>query len=678
MSTTNRANGERKAHSPFRLTRHFSVASLLGVLAILAVLLYFYRYFALNALTDHETRGNVALTQVFANTNWPNHAAYVKGAAAIAVAELAQRPEVALLRRDVLQQMAGLGIVKVKIYNLDGLTVFSTDPKQIGEDKSKNGGFVSARSGTAASEITFRNRFDAFEGVISDRNLVSSYVPLRPGANAPVEGVIEVYSDVTNFVEKLETTQWEIVGVVLGSLSVLYVFLFAIVRRADNLLGAQSEEMRRNHEALLSYHANHDALTGLPNRTNFSERLDGMIKVAKRGGTMVAVLSLDIGGLKKVNDSLGTLIGDRLLKDVSTRLTETLREADITARRGGAEFGAALSGITGIEQGAMIAEKITQALVNPLYAIDNHHLAVSTNIGISIFPNDGADAAEMISGAEAAMHYAKRLGRDNYQFRTSAMNAQALATLLVEQNLRRAIEHEEFVLHYQPKVNMVSGKIVAAEALIRWNDPRTGLVPPGQFIPILEETGLIHEVGRWALRQAIKDYLRWRAAGLAAVPIAVNVSPIQLHHRGFVAEVKQAIAIDPQASAGVELEITESALMGDLAHSSASLEAIRAMGISIAIDDFGTGFSSLSYLARLPLDTLKIDRSFVMEMTTGVQGLALVSTIIALAHSLQLKVVAEGVETEAQAHQLRLLRCDEMQGFLFSKPVPTEVFEKMI
>ena len=230
-------------------------------------------------------------------------------------------------------------------------------------------------------------------------------------------------------------------------------------------------------------------------------------------------------------------------------------------------------------------------------------------------------------------------------------------------------------MHYQPKINLESGKLTSAEALIRWNDPRSGLVPPARFIPILEETGLIYEVGRWALRQAIEDYLRWRTMGLAAVRVAVNVSPLQLRNRGFIAEIEQAIGIDPAAAAGLELEITESLIMEDVKHSIASLHTIRAMGVRIAIDDFGTGFSSLSYLAKLPVDTLKIDRSFVIDMTAAQEGLALVSTIISLAHSLKLNVVAEGVETEEQSRLLRLLACDEMQGYLFSKPVPGEIFE---
>jgi len=247
--------------------------------------------------------------------------------------------------------------------------------------------------------------------------------------------------------------------------------------------------------------------------------------------------------------------------------------------------------------------------------------------------------------------------------------------LALENQLRQALDKGEFVLHYQPKVSLVSGKMTSAEALIRWNDPRTGLVPPARFIPILEETGLIHEVGRWALRQAIEDALRWRRTGLAALRVAVNVSPLQLRHRGFIEEVRHAISIDAHAAAGLELEITESLLMENVQHSITSLQAIRDMGVTLAIDDFGTGFSSLSYLSKFPMDTLKIDRSFVIEMTDAPESLALVSTIISLAHALKLKVVAEGVETEEQSRLLRVLNCDEIQGFLFSKPVPSDVFE---
>jgi EAL domain-containing protein (putative c-di-GMP-specific phosphodiesterase class I) len=291
-----------------------------------------------------------------------------------------------------------------------------------------------------------------------------------------------------------------------------------------------------------------------------------------------------------------------------------------------------------------------------------------------MFPTDGADVDTLFRNAEAALKKAKASG-ERYLFYTQAMNARVAEQLSLENQLRQALDKGEFVLHYQPKIDLVSGKLTGAEALIRWNDPRTGLVPPAHFIPILEETGLIHEVGRWALGQAIEDYLRWQRAGLPGVRIAVNVSSLQLQDRGFVAQLREMIGIDPLAAAGLELELTESLIMEDVRLSIASLRAIRDLGVTVAIDDFGTGFSSLAYLAKLPVDTLKIDRSFITDMTAGPEGLALVSTIINLAHALKLKVVAEGVETEEQSRLLGLLRCDQMQGFLVSKAVPVELFE---
>jgi EAL domain-containing protein (putative c-di-GMP-specific phosphodiesterase class I) len=321
-----------------------------------------------------------------------------------------------------------------------------------------------------------------------------------------------------------------------------------------------------------------------------------------------------------------------------------------------------------------LVEKGLRAFLEHPFHLDEAVFRVTAKAGVAVYPGDGADAETLFRNAEAALKRAKASGQ-RYLFHTQKMTEAVAGKLTLENQLRQAADKGEFVLHYQPKVNLASGRITGAEALIRWNDPRTGLVPPGRFIPVLEETGLIHEVGRWALKQAIADYLRWKAAGLPAARIAVNVSALQLRHRGFIGEIEELVAVDPQAASGLELELTESLIMEDVKHSIASLQAIRELGVKVAIDDFGTGFSSLSYLARLPVDTLKIDRSFVVDMTTGPQGLALVSTIINLAHSLKLNVVAEGVETEEESRLLALLGCDEMQGFLFCKPVPGEAFE---
>jgi diguanylate cyclase (GGDEF)-like protein len=422
------------------------------------------------------------------------------------------------------------------------------------------------------------------------------------------------------------------------------------------------------------YLAYYDVLTGLANRALFHERLEQSVVNANEQGRKLALVLLDIERFKTINDTLGRQAGDALLKDLAVRLLGHAAEVGRLARIDADHFAVMVPEVQTEEEVARLIEQRVGEVFDPPFRIGNSELRVSAKYGIAMFPGDGADADTLFRNAEAALKKAKASG-NRYLFYTQTMNERVAEKLTLENQLRRALDKEEFVLHYQPKVNLQSGKLTSAEALIRWNDPRTGLVPPGRFIPILEETGLIYAVGRWALRKAIEDYLRWHTAGLVPVRIAVNVSPLQLRDRGFIAEIERAIAIDAQAAAGLELEFTESMIMEDVKHSIATLQAIRAMGVTIAIDAFGTGLSSLGYLAKLPVDTLKIDRSFVNDMTVAPEGLALVSTFINLAHSLKLKVVAEGVETEEQSRLLRLLSCDEMQGLLFSKPVPTEIFE---
>jgi diguanylate cyclase (GGDEF)-like protein/PAS domain S-box-containing protein len=424
----------------------------------------------------------------------------------------------------------------------------------------------------------------------------------------------------------------------------------------------------------LDYLAYYDVLTGLANRSLFLERVAQYLRGAASDGHPLALFMIDLERFRNINDSLGRASGDALLRQVAEWLTHTAGDANLLARLGTDHFALVMPEVTQGGNIVRLLEKSIAAFLDHPFRLDDTVLRIACKVGVAFFPNDGADVDTLFKNAEAALKRAKATG-DRYLFYAPKMNEAVAGQLTLENQLRQALDNEEFVLYYQPKVNLVSGKLASAEALIRWNDPRTGLVPPGRFIPVLEETGLIYEVGRWALRQAIKDSLRWRAAGLAAVRIAVNVSPMQLRHRGFVEEIRQAIGVDADAAAGLELEITESLVMEDVKHNIACLKVIRAMGVSITIDDFGTGFSSLSHLAKLPVDTLKIDRSFVIEMTVGPEGLALVSTIISLAHSLKLKVVAEGVETEEQSRLLRLLSCDEMQGFLFSKPLPGEIFE---
>jgi diguanylate cyclase (GGDEF)-like protein/PAS domain S-box-containing protein len=422
------------------------------------------------------------------------------------------------------------------------------------------------------------------------------------------------------------------------------------------------------------YLAYYDALTGLANRNLFLDRLAQHMRNAAASDQQLGLFLIDLERFKNINDTLGQPTGDDLLRQVADWLRQTVGNVDLLTRSGADHFAVVLPNIRDEEEVGRQVERTLDAFVSHAFHLNGEEFRIAAKIGIALFPHDGTDAATLFKHAEVALKKAK-VGGDRYLFYAQRMTETVAGRLTLENQLRRALDREEFVLHYQPKVTVATGQLAGAEALIRWNDPATGLVPPARFIPILEETGLIYEVGRWALHRAIADYLRWIRAHLAAVRIAVNVSPQQLRHRDFVADIKLALDIDPRAAAGLELEITESMAMQDFKHNIVSLHAIRALGVCVAIDDFGTGFSSLSYLAKLPVDTLKIDRSFIVNMNVSDEGSALVATIISLAHALKLKVVAEGVETWEQSTLLGSLHCDEFQGYLFGKPVPAAIFE---
>jgi diguanylate cyclase (GGDEF)-like protein len=424
----------------------------------------------------------------------------------------------------------------------------------------------------------------------------------------------------------------------------------------------------------LDHFAYYDALTGLANRSLFLDRVTQHMLQCTSNGRKLAAFLIDLERFKKFNDSLGRPAGDALLKQVADWLAQNAGSVSVLARVGADQFAVVLPNAASEGEVVLLLERTVTAFLAHPFKVNDVIYRIAAKIGVALYPDDGTDADTVFQNAEAALKKAKVSG-DRYLFYAPKMTDTVVGSFGIENRLRQALENEEFVLHYQPKVSLKSGKLTGVEALIRWNDPKSGLVPPARFIPILEETRLIHEVGRWALAKAIEDYQRWRSLGLPAVRIAVNVSPLQLRSKSFVAQIEEAIGIAPGAAAGLELEITESLIMENVDHSVANLLAIRALGVTIAIDDFGTGFSSLSYLSKLPVHTLKIDRSFIVDMESGERGLTLVSVIINLAHALKLNVVAEGVETQAQLLTLRELGCDEMQGYLFGKPVPVDTFE---
>jgi diguanylate cyclase (GGDEF)-like protein/PAS domain S-box-containing protein len=430
-------------------------------------------------------------------------------------------------------------------------------------------------------------------------------------------------------------------------------------------------------EEKLNYLAYYDVLTGLPNRQLFFERVNQLALSAQPDNGKLALLALNVQRLGVINDTLGRQAGDAVLKHVAQQLQHALENRHPASRISADTFAIVLANVKEEADIAHILEQKIIPSIGQLFSIQDQELRLSIKCGVALAPSDGTDADTLFRNAEVALKKAKASG-DKYLFYASQMNARVAEKLTLENRLRGALVAEQFVLHYQPKVDIATNSIAGIEALIRWESPELGTVPPNEFIPLLEETGLILDVGHWVLKRAVHDYRRWVAKGLRPPRIAVNVSSLQLRQRDFADQAKKALAQEGGEASAFDLEITESEIMNNVEECIVKLRAIKEAGIRIAIDDFGTGYSSLSYIAKLPVDSLKIDRSFVATMANSADHLGIVSTIISLAHSLDLKVTAEGVESEEQLKLLRLLKCDEMQGYLFSPPLPPEKFESLI
>jgi diguanylate cyclase (GGDEF)-like protein/PAS domain S-box-containing protein len=428
---------------------------------------------------------------------------------------------------------------------------------------------------------------------------------------------------------------------------------------------------RRQTEETLRSLAYHDPLTGLPNRLLFDDRLAQAIERARRARQLLTVMLIDLDRFTLINDSLGLVTGDQIIKGVAERLVGTLRKSDTVARLGGDEFMVLLLGTGSAEAAARVAQKLIDVLRPPLQ-VDGHELTTSASIGIALFPHDGDDPDTLLKNAANALSRAKQQGRNHYQFYTDGMNAKAFERLMLESGLRKALEHGEFILHYQPKVSLADGAIVGVEALLRWYHPDFGLVPPAEFIPLAEETGLIVPIGAWVLSNACAQVSRWRRLGHTGLDLAVNLSARQFQERNLVTTIAEAVAESGLPAERIELELTESVIMRDAPDAARRLKELTELGIRLAIDDFGTGYSSLGYLHKFPIDSLKIDRSFVRDLDAVPSSVALAKAIIALAAGLGLKVVAEGVETREQLACLRELGCQELQGYLFSRPLPAE------
>ncbi len=434
---------------------------------------------------------------------------------------------------------------------------------------------------------------------------------------------------------------------------------------------------RKEAEERIHFQTNYDTLTGLPNRSLFQDRLNLALPSMSRTDRKLALMFIGLDGFKLVNDTLGHDIGDLLLKEAAKRLGTCVRQGDTVARLGGDEFTIIMPNLADPRHAPLVSQRVLDALAEPFH-LNGNETFVSASIGITIFPDDASEAKELLRNADAAMYRAKEQGKANFHFFTADLNAVVQERMVLKNGLGKALENGEFSLHYQPKLEIESGRITGVEALMRWNSPELGMVSPVKFIPVMEETGQVVEMGEWAIRTACLQHQEWRQAGLPQIRIAVNLSPRQLRDASFVPIVENVLREAGVEPAGLELEITESLLMSDSGGALKALGELHEMGIHMAMDDFGTGYSSLSYLKRFPIDTIKIDRTFIADIATNPDDAEIIRTIISMGHTLNRKVIAEGVENDQQLSLLREYQCDEIQGYFFSRPLPAGMITKFI
>ncbi len=785
--------------SNFQLLRSFSVLSAVILTLFTAAVVVLYQSNQTATLLRVAENQNVTLARSFANTVWARHAEYLSTAGHLDGDALRARPETADLDRQLRQITKGLPVLKVKIFDLNGLTLYSSEYSQIGESRSGNAGFLkAARTGIPASKMSFRGSFSAFSGTLANVDLAESYVPIIDNAGQ-VKSVFELYTDITPHVASMRSDCWSAAILAVFASCIIYLVLLLVVRHADSLIRRQQQEAlssinaelatanakvdvalrhmsqglcmfdaeerlvvandryaqmygldpeqmkpgtpfrqiieariamgayaggdpeayvnerraavrerhsstkiqtlpdgrviaivhqpmadggwlathediteQRRYEAKIAHMALHDGLTDLPNRTLFNERLEYALSRVK-GGEIVAAHLIDLDLFKNVNDTLGHGAGDQVLQAVARRLKATVRERDTIARMGGDEFAIVQRFIQHPMEAATLAGRVIAA-VNEPYEIGGQTVIIGASVGIAVGPTDGTDPDKLVRNADLALYRAKGAGRAAFHFFEPGMDVQMQARRTLENDMRAALPDGQFELHYQPVLNVARNEIVSFEALIRWHHPERGMISPGEFVPLAEETGFIVPLGEWVIRQACATAAAWPGE----VGVAVNLSPAQFRSQGLVQVVISALAASGLAPHRLELEITETILLQNTEATIAMLHQLRNLGVRIAMDDFGTGYSSLSYLRSFPFDKIKIDRSFVKDITASSGSLNIVRAVAAMAKGLGMESTAEGVETQEQLDAIKSEGCTEMQGFLFSKPVPEQQIEQLI
>lgn len=680
LNTMNKPNGENIRHSvppkklnrSFPLLRYFTIISLTSLILASLFLGINARKVFVDNLTKSEERNNVTLTQLLANSVWLHFDEFLNSAGKLTGDEIRAHPKTWFLNKYINDQIKDLDVIKIKIYNLDGLTIFSSDFKQIGNSKKSHQSFIQAKKGFVISKLSFRDKIYAKEELIQNRNVIASYVPIKIGSDKKIAGVFEVYKDVTQIIKRINNTQQKVVMGVVGTLTTLFIVLFFVIKNADKIIKDINIEQHDATEKIRQV-AFYDSLTGLPNRLLFNDRIDHALQMASRTERLVVLMFIDLDRFKQVNDNLGHEAGDELLRQASARFIECVRTGDTVSRISGDEFTVILENLKNIDFSTTVANRIINKMAKP-FSLGSNEVNVTCSIGMSVYPFNDDDADSLVKKSDAAMFFSKSYGRNNYHYYSPDMHKHGSQRYQLETDLSEAIKQSQFFLALQPKVNVSNWTMHGMEALLRWKHPEKGIISPDTFVPILEETGLIIKVGEWVIRESCRITKQWHEDGLLPLSVAVNISALQFRQPGFIDTINSILEdtkLEPQY---LELEITESCLIDDAEENIALMHALKNKGIKLTIDDFGTGYSSLNYLCKLPVDTLKIDRSFIHGMMENTQKRSVVTAIISFAHALKLSVVAEGIETKEQLIFINAMRCTAVQGYLLSKPISVEDF----
>lgn len=657
----------------WRLTRNYSIASLIGIALVAVVLVVFYRQIATDDLVEREGQANKEIARILVNSLWPKYGSFLHTANQLTSEELKGRDELNHLRHDIFEKIQGLRIAKVKIYDLGGRVIFSTQTDQIGTDREGNAGFRKAREGIAITEIIYRDQRSVHEQKIFNKNLITSYIPIRRSFDEPVEGVFEIYSDATPMVADIEQSGYRVLGVVLGLFLLLYLFLLTIVYRADQLIARYNREKNIQQQQRLSYLERYDEETGLYNRQGIHHVLTRVQQHSFTTESPMAVFKIQLVNFNGVSDSLGHNLADKLFRLAAERIRATVPGGGTVGRSDSSKFIVILENHFADQETDYIVSKLHNIFAEP-FCLEGKQVTISLAIGVCVTNGGEYSTEQLLMNVGTALSVAKITPSQQYVLFDERLEAETQKRFELEQDLSRAIAKQEFTLYYQPRVAAVSEKVVGMEALMRWQHPQRGLISPDNFIDVLEASGKIIQLTPWLLERACSQCQQWNDSGFGKLRVAVNISFKQLHADNFLEMVIDALDKSGLEPRQLELELTERVLAEDIARTGELLKKLKQMGVFLSLDDFGTGYSSLSYLMHFPFDYLKIDRSFIKDIYNNHEHASLTTAIIAMAKSINLRIVAEGVETVEQLVFVTGMECDEIQGFYFSEAVAPDTF----